>query len=87
MFVPDAWRPWTLPVLSTLVLLALLWLSPLWTPWSRLEHALLSSLSAPALPDAAALDSLERARLADPLDPLSWQVQAILQNDSGEPAQ
>ncbi len=36
---------------------------------------------------AAALDSLERARLADPLDPLSWQIQAMLQNDSGEPAQ
>jgi len=36
---------------------------------------------------AAALDSLDRARLADPLDPLPWQIQAMLQNDSGEPAQ
>lgn len=34
---------------------------------------------------AAALDSLERARQADPRDPLAWQIQAMLQNDSGEP--
>ena len=36
---------------------------------------------------AAALDSLERARLADPNDPLPWQVEAMLRNDSGEPTQ
>ncbi len=35
---------------------------------------------------AAALDSLERARLADPLDPLPWQIQAMLLNDHGDPA-
>ena len=34
---------------------------------------------------AAAFDSLERARLADPNDPLPWQVESILRNDSGEP--
>jgi len=34
---------------------------------------------------AAAFDSLERARLADPNDPLPWQVEAMLRNDSGEP--
>jgi len=36
---------------------------------------------------AAALDSLDRARLADPNDPLPWQVEAMLRNDSGEPTQ
>jgi len=35
--------------------------------------------------DVAAFDSLERARLADPNDPLPWQVESILRNDSGEP--
>ncbi len=34
---------------------------------------------------AAALDSLSRARLADPNDPLPWQIESILRNDSGEP--
>jgi len=34
---------------------------------------------------AAALDSLDRARLADPNDPLPWQIESILRNDSGEP--
>lgn len=34
---------------------------------------------------AAALDSLARARQADPNDPLPWQVESILRNDSGEP--
>ena len=36
---------------------------------------------------AAALDSLDRARLADPNDPLPWQIEAMLRNDSGEPTQ
>ncbi len=36
---------------------------------------------------AAALDSLARARLADPRDPLAWQIQAMLLNDNGEPVQ
>lgn len=35
---------------------------------------------------AAALDSLERASLADPKDPLPWQIKSILLNDAGEPA-
>jgi tetratricopeptide (TPR) repeat protein len=34
----------------------------------------------------AALDALARARTADPNDPLPWQVQSIVLNDSGEPA-
>lgn len=36
--------------------------------------------------NAAALDSLERASLADPKDPLPWQIKSILLNDAGEPA-
>jgi tetratricopeptide (TPR) repeat protein len=36
---------------------------------------------------AAALDSLDRARLADPNDPLPWQIEAMLRNDSGDPTQ
>ena len=36
---------------------------------------------------AAALDSLARARLADPNDPLPWQIEAMLRNDSGDPTQ
>lgn len=35
---------------------------------------------------AAALDSLDRARLADPNDPLPWQIEAMLRNDNGDPA-
>lgn len=34
---------------------------------------------------ASALDALERARQADPNDPLPWQIESILRNDSGEP--
>lgn len=34
---------------------------------------------------AAALDSLARARLADPKDPLPWQIESVLRNDQGEP--
>ena len=34
---------------------------------------------------AAALDALDRARIADPRDPLPWQIEAMLRNDSGEP--
>ena len=34
---------------------------------------------------AAALDSLGRARQADANDPLPWQIESILRNDSGEP--
>jgi len=36
---------------------------------------------------SAALDSIDRARLADPKDPLPWQIQSMLYNDIGEPAQ
>ena len=36
---------------------------------------------------AAALDSLDRARLADPNDPLPWQIEAMLRNDIGDPTQ
>ncbi|MBI2749623.1 MAG: FecR domain-containing protein [Burkholderiales bacterium] len=36
---------------------------------------------------AAALDSLDRAHLADPNDPLPWQIEAMLRNDSGDPVQ
>lgn len=54
-FVPDAWRPWALRIVGSLLLLALFWLSPLWTSMSRLEHDLLSSLSAPARPDVGVL--------------------------------
>ena len=35
----------------------------------------------------AALDSLERARQADPKDPLAWQVESMIRNDAGEPEQ
>ena len=34
---------------------------------------------------AAAFDALERARQADPNDPLPWQIEAQMRNDSGEP--
>lgn len=34
---------------------------------------------------AAAFDALERARQADPNDPLPWQIESILRNDGGEP--
>ncbi len=72
-FVPDAWRPWALRVVGSLLLLAVLWLSPLWAPLSRLEHDLLSSLSAPARPDVGVLvvgidePSLATLGLAPPL--------------------
>ncbi|EJE51464.1 Flp pilus assembly protein TadD [Acidovorax sp. CF316] len=36
---------------------------------------------------AAALDSLARARVADPNDPLPWQIESTLHNDSGQPVQ
>ncbi len=73
VLVADAWRPWALRVLGSLLLLALLWLSPLWAPWSRLEHDLLSSLTAPAAPAAGVLvvgidePSLAGLALAPPL--------------------
>jgi tetratricopeptide (TPR) repeat protein len=35
----------------------------------------------------AALDSLDRARLADANDPLPWQIEAMLRSDSGDPVQ
>jgi hypothetical protein len=35
----------------------------------------------------AAFDALERARQADPRDPLPWQIAAVLHNDAGEPEQ
>lgn len=35
----------------------------------------------------AALDSLERASQADPLDPLPWQMRATVLNDQGRPAE
>ncbi len=34
---------------------------------------------------AGAFDSLERARQADPRDPMPWQIESILRNDSGQP--
>jgi tetratricopeptide (TPR) repeat protein len=34
--------------------------------------------------EGAALDALQRARQADPKDPLPWQIESILRNDSGE---
>jgi adenylate cyclase len=52
---PDTWRPWALRVLGSLFLLAVLWVSPLWTPLSRLEHDLLSGLSAPVRPDSGVM--------------------------------
>ncbi|MES2611530.1 MAG: FecR domain-containing protein [Pseudomonadota bacterium] len=36
---------------------------------------------------AAALDSLARARVADPNDPLPWQIESVLRNDHGEPVE
>lgn len=72
-FVRDAWRPWALRVLGSLLLLALVWLSPLWTPLLRLEYDLLSSVSAPLPPDAGVLvvgidePSLATLGLAPPL--------------------
>lgn len=35
--------------------------------------------------EGAALDALQRARQADPKDPLPWQIESILRNDNGEP--
>ena len=51
----EAWQPWALRVLTTLVLLALLHLLPGWLPLQRLEYDLLSSLTAPVRPDAGVL--------------------------------
>lgn len=34
---------------------------------------------------AAALDSLDRAILADPNDPLPWQMRSVIESDSGKP--
>jgi len=51
----DAWPTVARRVLLTLGLLALLHLLPVWTPLLRLEHDLLSSLTAPAPPDAGVL--------------------------------
>ncbi len=73
MYASDAWRPWALRVLSSLLLLALVWLSPLWTPLLRLEYDLLSSVSAPIRPDAGVVvvgidePSLAALGLAPPL--------------------
>ena len=53
--VRDAWRPWALRVLGSLLLLALFWVSPLWTPVQRLEHDFWSSLTAPPPPHAGVL--------------------------------
>lgn len=70
---PDTWRPWALRVLGSLFLLAVLWVSPLWTPLSRLEHDLLSGLSAPVRPDSGVMvvgidePSLSELGLAPPL--------------------
>lgn len=57
----------------SLLLLTVLWLSPLWTPLLRVEHDLLSSLTAPVRPDAGVLvvgidePSLSLLGLAPPL--------------------
>ncbi len=71
--VQDAWRPWILRVLGSLVLLALVRVSPLWMPVLRLEQDLWSSLTAPAPPPAGVLivgidePSLAALKLAPPL--------------------
>ncbi len=68
-----AWRLWVPRVLGSLVLLALLWVSPLWAPLQRLEHDLLAGFSAPAHPPVGvvvvAIDeaSLSSLGLAPPL--------------------
>lgn len=49
-------------------------------------HVALAATEARLGETAAARDALERARAADPNDPLPWQVQAILLNDGGAPA-
>ncbi|MEN9397582.1 MAG: hypothetical protein RLZ81_2112 [Pseudomonadota bacterium] len=70
---PDTWRPWALRVLGSVLLLAVLAVSPLRTPMLRLEHDLLSSLSAPVRPDAGVMvvgidePSLSELGLAPPL--------------------
>lgn len=51
-FLVDAWRPWALRLLGSLLLLAGLWASPLWLPLQRLEQDLLASLTAPRHPGA-----------------------------------
>ncbi|MFN4117244.1 CHASE2 domain-containing protein [Acidovorax sp.] len=48
----QAWREASLRVLATLVLLALVYVLPMWTPLQRLEYDLISSLTAPVRPDA-----------------------------------
>jgi adenylate cyclase len=71
--VQDAWRPWILRVLGSLVLLALVRVSPLWMPVLRLEQDLWNSLTAPAPPPAEVLivgidePSLAALKLAPPL--------------------
>ncbi|HNI76418.1 MAG TPA: adenylate/guanylate cyclase domain-containing protein [Giesbergeria sp.] len=68
-----AWRLWVPRVLGSLVLLALLWVSPLWAPLQCLEHDLLAGFSAPAHPPVGvvvvAIDeaSLSSLGLAPPL--------------------
>ncbi|MBV7543596.1 adenylate/guanylate cyclase domain-containing protein [Acidovorax sp. sic0104] len=68
-----AWQSWGLRVLAALLLLAFLWLLPLWTPLARLEYDLLSSLTAPVRPDAGVLvvgidePSLAELNLSPPL--------------------
>lgn len=72
-FLADAWRPWALRLLGSLLLLAGLWLSPLWLPLQRLEHDLLASLTAPRHPGAGVVvvgidePSLAALGLAPPL--------------------
>lgn len=49
----DAWRPWALRVLGSLLLLTGLGASPVWLPLQRLEHDLLASVTAPPYPDTS----------------------------------
>ena len=69
----DAWRPWTLRVLCSGLLLFALWLTPPWIPLQRLEHDLVASVTAPPPPQVGVLvvgidePSLAELGLAPPL--------------------
>ncbi|WP_158616815.1 adenylate/guanylate cyclase domain-containing protein [Acidovorax sp. FJL06] len=51
----DAWRAWTLRMLLSLGLLAVLQALPVWAPLQRLEYDLLASFTAPVRPDVGVL--------------------------------
>lgn len=69
----DAWRPWALRVLGSLLLLAALLLTPAWKPLQRLEYDLVAGLTAPPPPDVGVLvvgidePSLAQLGVAPPL--------------------